>query len=194
MVTSKKRDEPLTKQELFESALAIIDAEGLEALSMRRLASDVGVEAASIYHHVPNKDALLQGALEQMRSELVLPHPMPEDWKDAMTLVWAEYRRMLAAHPNMVPLAGRRVESDPVGVVEWLTSIGLSDDDAVGLWQSLLAYTVGFSVFSSSYAEMDTYDLPESLAARMAEWRDGTCITTLRMIIDAYDERRVGTE
>jgi AcrR family transcriptional regulator len=190
MTTSRKRDEPLTKDELFERALAIVDEEGLEALSMRRLASDVGVEAASLYHHVPNKEALLDGALELMRTEVRLPEPMPEDWREAMAQIWAEYRRMLANHPNMVPLAGRRVESDPIGVLEGLVQMGLSEDDAAGLWQSLLAYTVGFSMFSSAYTQLDTYDQPPGLAARLADWRDETCVDTLRMIVDGYDARR----
>jgi AcrR family transcriptional regulator len=189
MVTSKKRETPLTKDELFDKALEIIDEEGLEALSMRRLASEVGVEAASLYHHIPNKEALLEGALEQMRSEFVMPDPMPEDWRDAMTLIWAEYSRMLASHPHLVPLAGKRVESDPVGALESLIGMGLSEDDAVSLWQSVLAFTVGFAMFSSSYAQADTFDLPDELAQRMAEWRDETCHKTLRMIIDSYDER-----
>lgn len=192
MPTSRRRAEPLTKAELFATALAIIDNEGLEALSMRRLAHEVGVEAASLYHHVPNKDALLEGALEQMRAAVRLPDPMPEDWRDVMEVIWAEYRRMLSAHPNMVPLAGRRVESDPLGALEWLVSLGLSEDDAVGLWQSMLAYTVGFSMFATSHAALDTYDLPPGLAHRMAEWRDETCTMTIRMIIDGYDRLRVG--
>jgi AcrR family transcriptional regulator len=190
VASSSKRREPLTREKLFSTALAIVDEEGLEALSMRRLAREVGVEAASLYHHVPSKDALLEGALEQMRTEVRLPDPMPEDWRDVMEVIWAEYRRMLSAHPNMVPLAGRRVESDPLGAIEWLVSLGLSEGDAVGLWQSMLAYTVGFSMFATSQAALDTYDQPSSIATRLSEWRDETCTTTLRMIIDGYDEMR----
>ncbi len=192
MATSKKRDVPLTRDELYRRALAIIDAEGLEALSMRRLAKDVGVEAASLYHHVANKDELLNGALEQMRTEVQLPDPMPTDWRDIMEVIWIAYRRMLAAHPNMVPLAGKRVDSDPLGALEWLIQLGLSQDDAVGLWQSMLAYSVGFSMFGSANAALDTYDLSPGLAARLSEWRDETAVMTLRMIIDSYDARREG--
>jgi len=83
VVALKKRTTPLTKDELFAAALTIADTEGLEALSMRRLAAEVGVEAASLYHHLPNKDALLDGILVRMRSEMRLPDPLPQDWKDA---------------------------------------------------------------------------------------------------------------
>jgi TetR/AcrR family transcriptional regulator, tetracycline repressor protein len=191
MVKPKRREKPLTKDELFERALAIVDAHGLEALTMRRLADDVGVEAASIYHHVPNKDALIDGVVVRMRSEIRVPDPVPTDWIDIMAAIFGEYRRVLAAHPNLMPYAGRRVESDPEqdGLV-FLTQIGFTTDQAVELWQSMMAFVVGFSVFSSSYAETDTSALPEGLAGRMAEWRDGTCERTLRVILEGYAAAR----
>ena len=108
-----KRTSPLTNDELFSTALRIVDDEGLEALSMRRLANEVGVEAASLYHHIPNKDALIDGMLLKMRTEMRVPEPLPEDWVDLFEAIFVEYYRMLAAHPNLVIYAGRRVESDP---------------------------------------------------------------------------------
>ena len=187
---SKKRKTPLTKSELFDTALAIADADGLEALTMRRLAAEVGVEAASLYHHIPNKGALLDGILVRMRSEMRLPDPIPEDWKDLMESIWSEYSRLLSAHPNLVSLAGRRVESDPDSGLVFLTQLGFSNDDAVELWQSMMAYTVGFAMFSSAYAKSDTWDLPGGLASRMSEWRDETCTKTIRMILQSYDAPR----
>ena len=192
MVTPRKRTTPLTKDELFTAALAIADAEGLEALSMRRLAAEVGVEAASLYHHLPNKDALLDGVVVRMRSEMRIPDPLPEDWKELMLAIFAEYRRIHAAHPNLTPLAGRRVETDPDSGLVFLTQLGFSDNDAVELWQSMIALAVGFSVFGSAYAESHVGDLPSDLAARMSDWRDETCVRSLRMLIDAYDAERAG--
>jgi len=190
MVTSNKRATPVTKDELFERALQIVDAEGLEALTMRRLGSAVGVEAASLYHHLPNKEALLDGVIVRMRSEMRIPDPLPTDWADLMQAIFTEYRRVLAAHPNLMSLAGRRVESDPDSGLVFLTQIGFSDDDAVELWQSMIAFVVGFSVFSSAHVASDVSDLPTELAERMTEWRDETCARTLRMILDSYGALR----
>lgn len=190
MAPPRKRTTPLTKDELFERALAIADAEGLDALTMRRLAQDVGVEAASLYHHVPNKEALLDGVLVRMRSEMRLPEPLPEDWKDLMAAIFAEYRRVLSTHPNLTPLSGRRVETDPDSGLVFLTQLGFTLDDAVDLWQSMIAFVTGFSIFSSAYAESDTSDLPPGVAERMSQWRDETCTRSLRMLLDAYDEAR----
>lgn len=188
--SSRKRTTPLTKGELFDRALAIADADGLEAVTMRRLAAEVGVEAASLYHHIPNKEALLDGVLVRMRSEIRLPDPIPEDWTDLMEAIWSEYSRLLSAHPNLVSLAGRRVESDPDSGLVFLTQLGFSDDAAVELWQSMMAYTVGFAMFNSAYAKSDTWDLPEGLARRMSEWRDETCTKTIRLILQSYDAQR----
>jgi len=191
MATSRKRTAPLNTDELFSTALRIVDDEGLEALSMRRLANEVGVEAASLYHHIPNKDALIDGMLLKMRTEMRVPDPLPEDWVDMFAAIFVEYYRMLAAHPNLVIYAGRRVESDPeTSGLEALTFMGFSKDDAVELWQSLIAVCAGFSLFSSSQAQTDTTDLPEGLALRMMKWEDATVATTLRTILLGYASRR----
>lgn len=192
VVSPKKRTVPLTKDELFAAALAIADAEGLDALSMRRLAADVGVEAASLYHHLPSKDALLDGILVRMRAEMLIPDPLPEDWKELLLAIFAEYQRVLSAHPNLTPLAGRRVETDPDSGLVFLTQLGFSDNDAVELWQSMIALVTGFSIFGSSYAESDVSDLPSDLAERMSDWRDETCARSLKLLIDAYDAERAG--
>ena len=88
------------------------------------------------------------------------------------------------------PLAGRRVESDPSSGLVFLVQQGFSDADAVELWQSLIAFTVGFSMMSSPAVPSDTFDLPPDLAERMSEWRDETCMRTLRMILASYDAAR----
>ena len=190
-MTEKRPRGRLTKEVIAEAALVIVDEEGLPALTMRRLAAMLGVEAASLYHHVPNKDALIDGVLVRMRAEIRLPDPIPSDWKDLMEAIFAEYGRVLSAHPNLVSLAGRRVETDPDSGLVFLTQLGFSDDEAVELWQSMIACTVGFAIFCSAYARSDTWDLPDALAERMAEWRDETRAKTLRAIIESYDRNRV---
>lgn len=187
----KKRTTPLTREELFGAALSIADADGLDALTMRRLGEAVGVEAASLYHHVPNKDALLDGVISRARSEMRLPDPMPTGWMEIMEAIFGEYRRVLAAHPNLLPLAGRRVEGESNDGLLFLVQQGFSYDDAVELFQSLIAFTVGFSVFSSPLADADTTGLPAELGKRMAEWHDETCFRTLRVILEGYDAARM---
>ena len=188
--TGRRRGRALTKDGLCERALAIVDEEGLEALTMRRLAKDVGVKAPSLYNHVQSKEALIDGALSRMRSELCLPDPPPEDWMTLMEAIFTEYRRVLAAHPNMMPLAGRRLEGEGDSGLAFLAEQGFSREQAVDLWQSMVALVVGYSMFSSSYAETGTRGLSPEFEERVTEWRDDTCARTLRMIMEAYDVER----
>lgn len=190
MATSSPRKRDLSKDRILRAALRIADDEGLEALSMRRLAADLGVEAASIYHHIPGKDALLDGVVVLVRAELQIPDPPPSDWRDLIEAIFTEYGRVLARHPNLVTLAGRRVETDPDSGLVFLTQLGLSTDDAVELWQSVIAFTVGYALFASTAATSDTWDLPDTLAARMQQWKPETGTRTLRLIINSFSARR----
>lgn len=176
---------------MYERALAIVDEEGLAALTMRRLAQDVGVKAPSLYNHVPGKEALIDGALSRMRSEVRLPDPPPDDWMTLMGLVFGEYRRVLAAHPNMMPLAGRRLDEGGDSGLAFLVEKGFSRERAVELWQSMVALVVGFSMFGSGYAETGTTGLSPEFEERATEWRGETCARTLRMVMEAYDAERV---
>jgi hypothetical protein len=107
-----------------------------------------------------------------------------------MEAIFGEYRRVLAAHPNLLPLAGRRAETENNQGLIFLVDQGFSYDDAAELFQSLIAFTVGYSMFSSPFAEADSTDLPPGLGERMAEWRDETCFRTLRVILEGYDRDR----
>lgn len=187
----RRPGKPLTTEELYQRALAIVDEEGLEALTMRRLAAEVGVRAPSLYNHVHNKDELIDGALGVMRSELVLPDPMPEDWMTVMETILGAYRRVLAAHPNMMPLAGRRLPGEEGSGLLYLTHQGFSRDQAVELWQSLTALAIGFSLFSSGYADRGAAGLPNEFESRADEWRDETCVRALRLIMDGFERRAV---
>jgi TetR/AcrR family transcriptional regulator, tetracycline repressor protein len=189
-MTSRRRERPLSRDELLAAALGIVDSEGLHALTMRRLGDAVGVEAMSLYKHVPNKDVLLDLTVERMRSQMLLPDPLPADWVELMTCIFDEYRRVLAAHPNMVPLAGRRADGLAPAGLTFLIGQGFAADDAVELYQSLAAFTVGYSMMSSPVARVDPSQWPGELADRAREWRDETCKRTLRMIIEGYGSRR----
>src|SRR5918994_3229853 len=68
MVTERRR--PLDRRTILEAAVRFVDSEGLEALSMRKLGAELGVEAMSLYNHVPNKGALLDGMVEVLLGEL----------------------------------------------------------------------------------------------------------------------------
>lgn len=185
-MTRPRRERPLTRTELLDAALGIVDSEGLEALTMRRLADAVGVEAMSLYHHVPSKDALLNWTVERMRSEMRLPEPLPDGWAGVLEAIFVEYRRVLVAHPNMLPLATRRTDLAGTSGLEYLIDQGVAPDDAVEMYQSLVAFTVGYSVLGSPLVETEWAGLPATLADRLRELRDGTFRRTVRIVMDGY--------
>ncbi|MCO1657967.1 TetR/AcrR family transcriptional regulator [Pseudonocardia humida] len=91
----------LTREAILATALALVDAHGLDALTMRRLAGELGADPMSIYHHLPGKDAIVSGLVGVVFAEM---RP-PEDagtW-DERVLGWARaYRGLARAHPNLV--------------------------------------------------------------------------------------------
>jgi len=79
--TAKKRV-PLTKERVLRAAIAVADERGVEGLSMRKLATELGVEAMSLYHHVAGKEALLDAMVDAVFGELHLPF-VGGDWREA---------------------------------------------------------------------------------------------------------------
>ena len=69
----KGRTGPVTAEAVIDAALVVIDEEGLDALTMRRLAHDLGVEPVTIYRQLPNKDAILAGVAEKLWREMAPP-------------------------------------------------------------------------------------------------------------------------
>jgi AcrR family transcriptional regulator len=181
---------PLTPDLIFERALAIVDAEGLEALSMRRLASDLGVEAASLYHHIADKQALLDGVIGRARSEMRVSVDPSVGWKPFLEEVFVEYRRLLIAHPNLIGLAGWRLENGMEDGLAYLISIGFRLDDAVEMMQSLVALAVGFALFSAPGSPRGERGLPPEMAERMGDWREETCARMARLILESFERRR----
>jgi AcrR family transcriptional regulator len=104
---------PLLSRGLIrDTALAIIDEHGLPALSMRRLAEALGVQAASLYSHYPTKDDVLDAVTNLVVGDVDTSGFADGDWRTGLTTWARSYRSALAAHPHVVPLvasgAGRR--------------------------------------------------------------------------------------
>jgi len=101
----------LTRDRIVRAALDLVDRGGLDGLSMRKLATALKVDPMAIYHHIPNKDALIRALVEAVFSEMPAPSARG-DWKRRVR-AWAEgYRSVVAAHPNLV----LRIVSDPAAV------------------------------------------------------------------------------
>lgn len=94
----------LSRAGICAAALKIVDAEGLPALSMRKLAADLGVQVASLYSHVRTKDDLLQEIANEIMEQVDVTGFGTGDWRTGVARWARSYRAALRAHPNMVPL------------------------------------------------------------------------------------------
>ena len=100
---------PLTIEGIVDAALALIDEQGLEKLSMRRLGARLGVEAMTLYHHVPNKDALLDLLVERAITRAnFLEADVAIGWRERLERFAHRYRAILTERPNLVPLIATR--------------------------------------------------------------------------------------
>ena len=108
----------LTREQVLAAALKIVDEGGVDALSMRRLGQALDRNPMVIYRHAADKDALLDGIVERVVSELVV-HREPDsdregDWEAALRRTAHAFRRVALAHPNVVPLLVTRPLSNPL--------------------------------------------------------------------------------
>jgi len=94
---------PLSRRRIVATALRLIDRDGLEAVTMRRLAEELGVQAPSLYNHMRSKEALLDAVAESVFEEVDASGFERLGWRDGLReWVWSYYEA-LAAHPNLVP-------------------------------------------------------------------------------------------
>ena len=102
----------LTADRALDEAMALADADGLTGLTMRKLAQRLGVEAMSLYYHLPNKDALLDGMVDRVYTEVSLPESH-EPWQPAMKRRAESLRAALLRHPWAVELLDNRSTPGP---------------------------------------------------------------------------------
>lgn len=94
----------ISRRKSLEVALKIIDEEGLQALSIRRLAVELGVNGASLYHHFENKDAIIVGAAELALEKVRTPEPNGQSWRQWLPGNARLLRQALIEHPEIVPI------------------------------------------------------------------------------------------
>jgi len=110
----------LTREQILTAAVAIIDAEGVDALTMRRLGQALDRNPMAIYRHASDKDALLDGVVEHVAAELITPRGPDSngdgDWEAVLHRTAHTFRRVALAHPHVVPLLLTRPLSGPLAL------------------------------------------------------------------------------
>jgi AcrR family transcriptional regulator len=144
----------LNRSMILQAALRIVDRDGVDGLSMRRLSEAVGRDPVMLYRHVPNKAAVLDGVAEIVLVQLSVDSADP-DWAGQLRTVARDFRQLALTHPNVVPLLVTRPLATPLGqrppgmlrpledVLALLTSAGFTGEDALHIYRVLFGYLYG---------------------------------------------------
>ncbi|MGD0166599.1 MAG: TetR/AcrR family transcriptional regulator C-terminal domain-containing protein [Gaiellaceae bacterium] len=103
-IDEKTERTTLSRRALIEAALALGDSEGLEAISLRRLARELGVTPMALYRYVESKEALLAAIAERVFEDFELPTEIEGDWRKQMKALARSFRNLLLAHPTVAAL------------------------------------------------------------------------------------------
>ena len=142
----------LTAERIRDEALRLIDAEGLEAFSTRRLGAALGCEAMAIYWYYPSKDALLDAVVEALIARLPVEPSTPGDWIDAFRKLAHGYRRLAHRHPNAFALlATRRFATEGTyrfldGLFEMARHAGLDDRQTARFYRLVSSFCSGVAL------------------------------------------------
>jgi AcrR family transcriptional regulator len=157
MATTTRR-KPLSRERILDTALALVDEQGIEALSMRRLGQELGYEAMSLYNHVANKDDLLAGILDLVLAEMEPPEldgGLPAIRAAALSAHEALKRHPWAANMLMSPGAIRPARIAYMeALLATLRGAGLSAETTYHAYHVLDAHTIGFSLWASTHGKM----------------------------------------
>jgi AcrR family transcriptional regulator len=148
------RDGKITRDLVLTTALQIIDRDGADGLSMRRLARALDRDPMILYRHAPGKAALLDGVAETVLAQLKVD-PADPDWAGQLRAVARDYRALALAHPHVVPLLVTRPLATPLAlrppgtlrpledILALLTRAGFSGADALHIYRALFGFLHG---------------------------------------------------
>lgn len=169
-------DAGLSKQRVVVEAVRLADSEGVDGLSMRRLAGALGAGAMSLYHYVASKDELLDAMIDIVFEEIELP-PEETDWQSAMRRVAASTRQVLARHPWAIGLMESRTSPGPANLrhreafTACLRKAGFSALTATHANWLLNSYVYGYALQAAS--------LPFDTADELAEMTEDVYLPQL---------------
>jgi AcrR family transcriptional regulator len=153
-MTRPAQKQRLSRELVLAKALEVVDADGLDALTMRRLGQELGRDPMSLYRYAENRAALLDGVTELVLNELTI-HPQDPDWKAQLRQIAHDFRRLALQHPNVVPLLVTRPLSTPLGlrplgtlrpleqILSLLIGAGLSPADALHVYRAYYGFLYG---------------------------------------------------
>jgi AcrR family transcriptional regulator len=148
------RRAPLTAEAILMAAVEIVDADGADALSMRKLAQALDREVMTLYRYARNKAALLDGVVGLVLGDLQID-PNAEDWRQALRKLARDFRQLALDHPHVVPLMVTRPLITPLGLrpagtlrpvenfLQLLVNVGFTPTDALESYRLFFGFLHG---------------------------------------------------
>lgn len=146
----------LSRDTVLQAALELVDEDGLEALSMRRLGNRLGKDPMALYRYAPNRDALLDGVTELLLDQWAIPRPgQSPSWQEQLRDAAQDFRTLVLDHRHVVPLLVTRPLSTPMGlrppgalrpleqILSILSSAGFSPADALHAYRTYYGFLIG---------------------------------------------------
>lgn len=168
---AKKRPR-LSPQRIVAAAMRLADAEGLDAVSIRRVAAELDGRAMSLYDHFAGKRELLASMNDEGVGEMLVAQPLPEDWREAVAVTARRMYAAFAGHPWMILLAAERLPPGPNAIklakqmARAVATLPLERGDVWQLQGIVNDYVVGYSfrtVGSVSADEMEAAIAPTDI-------------------------------
>jgi TetR/AcrR family tetracycline transcriptional repressor len=172
------RREPLTRERVLTTALAIVDQDGLSKLSMRRLGAELGVDPMAVYYHVPSKAALLDGLVDAVILELgsVPPRTAGEDLTDWIVMVFTRFWHKMGEHPNVLSLMDTRPISGEAGMSAGEAILTEIERDGVvsevAAQTLMLLTTITIALAQTRHARSQVFDDPDRRTAFLTACQD----------------------
>ncbi len=166
---------PLSRERVLRGAVAVADAGGIAALTIRSLATELGVKPMSVYHHVANKEEILDGIVDIVFSEIELPEP-GGDWREEMRRRAGSAREALRRHPWAIGLLESRTNPGPAtlhhhdAVIGALRAAGFSVVMTAHAYALIDAYVYGFALSEASLPINGPEPVPEVAEQMMAQY------------------------
>jgi AcrR family transcriptional regulator len=163
-----ERRTPLSRDRVLTAALALVDEGGIEALSMRKLADELGVKAMSLYNHVANKDDVLDGIVDAAMEEIAEP-PRGADWKTQVRAIAISAHETLLRHHWVVGLGARRRPGR--GLLRYGDSLlgcfrnaGFSKELTYHAYHVIEGYILGYTTQVLNYRSVDMAQFDDIVA------------------------------
>lgn len=144
------RREPLDREAIVDAALRVLDRDGIDGVSMRRIAEELGTGPATLYWHVRNKDELFDLVLERVIGEIDPPEPDPSRWQEQLREMAHTMRAVMTSHRDLARVSLGRWPLGPNALrwLEWILTVtrgaGIPDRDAARVGFLFPLYVIGF--------------------------------------------------